>query len=279
VRITGVLLGISNDYALDDFNLVRHRTIVAVGVVCPALVGGFLADQFYARNYTLGQRLEMLEAISGIVKELSAAAVPSTEDIARDGAKISVAHLPEQLDDPDAARRQAAQAIVQRRIDAKTRRFASPRRPPVQGVVNGFSGFVGAFFWPLLREYDRSTPTMDLRGKDTLVLGRLIHTVAVVLHCAGAASVVPAMASTLMEVALSLRMHKDVAVRRAVGFCFVVILRALHPEVLLATMAVEVREAQLHMQHIYEEDADAECRALAAAGLIAASEIGRTVRG
>ena len=87
------------------------------------------------------------------------------------------------------------------------------------------------------------------------------------------------MAATLMEVVLTLRRHSDVLVRRAIAFSLVVIFAAVQPDVLTATMPAELREAQLWLETIYENDADAECRGLAVAGLVALSNIGKRLRG
>ena len=111
------------------------------------------------------------------------------------------------------------------------------------------------------------------------MLGRLLYTLAVVLHSAGTAHVVPPMATTLMEVVLSLRGNTDVLVRRGLAFSIVVVLDAVPPELLAATMPGELREAQLWLEHLYEHDPDAECLGLAIAGLVALANIGKTLRG
>jgi hypothetical protein len=151
----------------------------------------------------------------------------------------------------DAARREAARQLVASRIEAKTRRWGGTRAPAPLQKENKFAEFAGVFFWPLLRQYDRGTPTLDLLGRDAMMLGRMIYTLAVVVHSAGAATVVPPMANALIEVVLTLRGHADILVKRAIAFSLVVVFGAVPAELLMLSMSAELREAQLWLEHTY----------------------------
>ena len=50
--------------------------------------------------------------------------------------------------------------IVQKRIESKTRRFAHGRsKPEAEQVMNRFAPVAGYFFYPLMKNFDRSVPT------------------------------------------------------------------------------------------------------------------------
>jgi telomere length regulation protein len=353
--IVDSVLHLGNDYSLEEFSEIRIGVLVAVAVQCPLVVGGHLTEQFYERNFALGQRFDMLDTIIGAVNELSMICPPTPESLTKravigdglksgaggskhggasagigsggSGSASGVPALPavggEGVDE-DVARREAARQSVARRIEAKTRRWGRARAPPPKQKENKFAEFAGVFFWPLLRQYDRGTPALDLIGRDAMMLGRVrctfsdrnifdstsagfkinmrvielcaslvslshdftvnittslkvLYTLAVVVHSAGAANVVPPMASALMEVVLTLRVHTDVLVKRAIAFAMVIVLGAVPAELLMMSMAAELREAQLWLEHTYEHNPDAECRGLAVAGLIAIADIGKSM--
>lgn len=73
--------------------------------------------------------------------------------------------------------------IVQKRIESNTRRFARGRsKPEPEPKLNRFAAVAGQFFYPLMTKVDKSEPCLDLLGKDTTVLYRLLYTLAIVLY-------------------------------------------------------------------------------------------------
>ena len=282
VQIARALLHLTNEYALEDFDVVRMDALVAVTAACPVPVGQYITAQFYERNYATGQRLIILDAVIGAANELSSTKAPPSMDVARKSRKGNHAAAPPHFslqttgDDvaDDHARRETARQIVQKRIDAKTRRFASPSAKPVQGVANRFSDFIGHLFFPLLTHYDRSTATLNLTGRDSLLLGRLIYTLAAVVHSAGASPSVPAMGAALLEVVLTVQNHTDTLVRRSIAFAMLIVFEQVHPSVLLSSHMHELRESQTWLNNAVEHDPDARTRELALAGLYGIQRVG-----
>lgn len=74
----GALLHMQNDYAMEEFLELRHASMVEAAVACPSLVcwcnfqtrlliriafqvAKYLITQFYSPNYTIRQRMDILE--------------------------------------------------------------------------------------------------------------------------------------------------------------------------------------------------------------------------
>lgn len=60
-ELTRVLLHLSDNYALDDFTGLRHRAMVALAVCSPQQAVPYLTAQLYAANYSIRQRIDILE--------------------------------------------------------------------------------------------------------------------------------------------------------------------------------------------------------------------------
>ena len=90
--------------------------------------------------------------------------------------------------------------------DGKTRRWsvASTRRAPTP-KPNTFGQHAGVFFFELMAQFDTTEGTLALLGQETLVLGRLICTLAVVMECAANTTIQPVMVRALLEFLVALR--------------------------------------------------------------------------
>lgn len=60
-ELTKILLHLSDSFALPNFSSLRLKSLVAVAVLCPRQVAPYLTGQFYAPNYNIRQRMDMLE--------------------------------------------------------------------------------------------------------------------------------------------------------------------------------------------------------------------------
>ena len=111
----------------------------------------YLGEQFYERNYTITQRLDILEVLSLSAQELSSFQVDESEDQDFDitlQEKLthfysSKGKIPSQSD------------IVALRIEEKTKRFSKKlSMKPKKTQSNKFGAVAGNFFYPLLSQYD-----------------------------------------------------------------------------------------------------------------------------
>lgn len=179
----------------------------------PNLWNRYLASEFYARNYSLTHRFEMLEVISAASVELSTITAPQPQAVAEPDARSRPVTIT--LDDAE-ARRRSAEAIIQKRLEAKTRRFHSPAPTPAASRANTFATFVGEYYYPLLNGIDTPLEYLDLMERDSMVLAQVVQTLGAVLFSAGASLSTARMAVPLLEVLLMLRNHSEGHVRRAV---------------------------------------------------------------
>nr|XP_025732811.1 telomere length regulation protein TEL2 homolog isoform X1 [Callorhinus ursinus]XP_025732952.1 telomere length regulation protein TEL2 homolog isoform X1 [Callorhinus ursinus] len=199
VELAKVLLHLEEKTSVVGFEGLRQRALVAVVVTDPAPVAEYLTSQFYALNFSLRQRIDILDVLTLAAQELS-----------RPGRLPPQCGSPSPTSQPSSTQAPAWRAVVQERIRSKTRRFSqrSPGRGPDAGP-NEFNLVAGYFFFPLIRHFDRPLVTFDLLGEDQLVLGRLVHTLGALMYLAVNTTVAVAMGKALLEFVWTLRFHGD----------------------------------------------------------------------
>uniref|UniRef100_A0A8C4GJN6 Telomere length regulation protein TEL2 homolog n=1 Tax=Dicentrarchus labrax TaxID=13489 RepID=A0A8C4GJN6_DICLA len=170
VQLTKVLLHMEDKYSIKGFLSLRQATMVALIVTDCIQVTQYLTTEFYSLNYSLRQRLDILEVLALAAQELSK---PITE---KGNSSIGIAAstdlTPYPGDNPVHWRQE-----VEKRIQSKTKRLRKgATQPAAKATPNRYAPVAGHFFFPLLRNYDKPQVTFDLLGSDHLVLGRLIHT-------------------------------------------------------------------------------------------------------
>ncbi|KAI5106624.1 telomere length regulation protein TEL2-like isoform 1, partial [Silurus meridionalis] len=134
---------------------------------------------------------------------------------------------------------------------------------PHKSTPNRYSPVAGYFFFPLLRNYDRPQVTFDLLGSDHLVLGRLVHTLGLLMHLAINAPVATQMGKALLDFVWVLRFHADQMVRRGVLFSVCAVLLSMPSEILLLELSDDLVETRSWLVDVAETDTDADCRSLA----------------
>nr|XP_035939243.1 telomere length regulation protein TEL2 homolog isoform X1 [Halichoerus grypus]XP_035939244.1 telomere length regulation protein TEL2 homolog isoform X1 [Halichoerus grypus] len=236
VELAKVLLHLEEKTSVVGFEGLRQRALVAVVVTDPAPVAEYLTSQFYALNFSLRQRMDILDVLTLAAQELS-----------RPGRlpKAPQCGSPSPASQPSSTQAPAWRAVVQERIRSKTRRFSqhSPRWGPDAGP-NEFNLVAGYFFFPLIRHFDRPLVTFDLLGEDQLVLGRLVHTLGALMYLAVNTTVAVAMGKALLEFVWTLRFHGDAYVRRGLLSAVSSVLLSVPAERLLADLPDELLEAR-----------------------------------
>ncbi|GAB1300701.1 Telomere length regulation protein TEL2 homolog [Apodemus speciosus] len=253
VELAKVLLHLEEKTCVAEFEQLRQNALVAVTVTDPEQVAKYLTSQFYGLNYSLRQRMDILDVLV-----LAAQALSRPRSLQRlcqhsppaSGTLCSPALAVSQ---PGNAMAPGWQAVVEERIRSKTRRFSKgcPRRE-LSGVPNEFNSVAGYFFFPLLQHFDRPLVTFDLLGDDQLVLGRLTHTLASLMYLAVNTTVAVPMGKALLEFVWALRFHVD----------------TVPTERLLGDLPDELLEARSWLADVAEKDVDEDCRALAVRALL-----------
>uniref|UniRef100_A0A8B9DGI5 Telomere length regulation protein TEL2 homolog n=1 Tax=Anser cygnoides TaxID=8845 RepID=A0A8B9DGI5_ANSCY len=242
VELAKILLHLEEKTCIEGFAELRQRAQVAVLTVDPIPVAQYLTSQFYSLNYSLRQRMDILDVLVLAARELS---FPKVHGKIKHVEKPCVQLLPGSDSSNDWRK------IVDERIKSKTRRFAKvrPGQKPtyVKYMASGpneFNSVAGHFFFPLLQNFDRPLSTFDLLGEDHFVLGRLVHTLAVLMYLAVNTVAVTAMGKALMEFVWALRFHTDSYVRQGLLSCISSVLLSVPAEHLLNNMTEELLETQ-----------------------------------
>ncbi|CAO2642250.1 Telomere length regulation protein TEL2 homolog [Lemmus lemmus] len=210
VELAKVLLHLEEKTCVADFEQLRQRALVAVTVTDPEQVAKYLTSQFYGLNYSLRQRMDILDVLVLAAQALSRPR--SLQRLSQHGPPGSGTLCSPALaiSQPANAVAPSWQLIVEERIKNKTRRFSKgcPRKE-LSGGPNEFNSVAGYFFFPLLQHFDRPLVTFDLLGDDQLVLGRLAHTLASLMYLAVNTTVAVPMGKALLEFVWALRFHVD----------------------------------------------------------------------
>ncbi|KAI4899558.1 hypothetical protein NFI96_017649, partial [Prochilodus magdalenae] len=110
--------------------------------------------------------------------------------------------------------------------------------------------------------------TFDLLGSDHLVLGRLVHTLGLLMHLAINAPVATQMGKALLDFVWAIRFHADQMVRRGVLFAVCAVFLSMPSENLLQELSEDLVETRAWLADVAESDPDADCRSLAVQSLV-----------
>ncbi|XP_016157244.1 PREDICTED: telomere length regulation protein TEL2 homolog, partial [Ficedula albicollis] len=262
VELAKILLHLEEKTCIEGFVEIRQRAQVAVLTTDPIPVAKYLTSQFYSLNYSLRQRMDILDVLVLAAQELSC---PKFLGKTKHSGvqKPCIPLLPGSDSSKDWRR------IVDERIKSKTRRFdMGQSRVELASHPNEFNSVAGYFFFPLIQHFDRPLTTFDLLGEDHLVLGRLVHTLAILMYLAVNTVAVTAMGKALLEFVWALRFHTDSYVRQGLLSCVSSLLLSVPMERILADMTEELLETQSWLGDVMEKDSDGDCRRLALQNLL-----------
>ncbi|XP_053847549.1 telomere length regulation protein TEL2 homolog isoform X1 [Vidua macroura] len=262
VELAKILLHLEEKTCIEGFGELRQRAQVAVLTTDPIPVAKYLTSQFYSLNYSLRQRMDILDVLVLAAQELSCPKFHGNTK--HSGVQKPCIQLLPGSDSSKGWRR-----IVDERIKSKTRRFDTGQsRVELASRPNEFNSVAGYFFFPLIQHFDRPLTTFDLLGEDHLVLGRLVHTLAVLMYLAVNTVAVTAMGKALLEFVWALRFHTDSYVRQGLLSCISSLLLSVPTERILADMTEELLETQSWLGDVMEKDPDGDCRRLALQNLL-----------
>lgn len=254
VELVKVLLHLQDRYSTDKFCELRHNAMVSITIRCPQQIACYLTEEFFAPNYNLQQRMDMLNVLAHAAQQLSAPveinktrAVPRKFPLPQAGDLKSTQGIPEW------------QKIVQERIDSKTKRFAKgPSKPQPKAVANKFAAIAGFFFFPLMKNFDSKVNTLDLLGDDTLVLGRLVYTLGIIMYSAKETPAARNMGPALLEFTWALKYHQEPFVRQALIFAQAMVAVSVPSSTLLSDAPGELFELHDWLKTVVQSDNDAD---------------------
>ncbi|XP_032359172.1 telomere length regulation protein TEL2 homolog isoform X2 [Etheostoma spectabile] len=262
VQLTKVLLHMEDKYSINSFLSLRQATMVALTVTDSIPVTQYLTTEFYSLNYSLRQRLDILEVLALAAQELSKPINEKRNPSMGISANMDLTLYPG--DNPVHWRQ-----VVEKRIQSKTKRLSKgATQPPAEATPNRYAPVAGHFFFPLLSNYDKPQVTFDLLGGDHLVLGRLIHTLGLFMHLANNAPIAAQMGCALLDFVWAVRYHVDQMVRRGVLFAVCSVFLSMPSQNLLVDLSDQLFETRTWLADVAEGDPDADCRSLAVQSLV-----------
>lgn len=252
VELVKVLLHLEDRYSTDKFYEIRHNAMVSVTVRCPQQVACYLTEEFSAPNYNLQQRMDMLSVLADAAQQLSVPtevtktrAVPRKFPLPQADSLKSLQAVPEW------------QKIVQERIEGKTKRISKGSScPQPKGVVNKFASVAGFFFFPLMKNFDVKVNTLDLLGDDTLVLGRLVYTLGIIMYSARETPIARNMGVALLEFTWALKYHEEAFVHQALIFAQAMVAVSVPSSTLMSDAPGELFELHNWLKTTVESDTD-----------------------
>ena len=196
---------------IDEQQYLPYRTqcLIRLGAMVPNQVGAFLINQFYDQNLAIINKLDVLHALSGIVKELSALQIEADSDSNTNSPLTSLHQITQGTKAMADKLDQDWQTIVQRRIQSKTRVFASASRP-LHGRQNKIVDVIHFFYFPLLNRYKKEElKNLKLEGEDYSVLSRMFVTLADFMRSVNQLHVTRNMFMPLFEFIQHFRNHTE----------------------------------------------------------------------
>ena len=262
LELCRILIHLDDQFALVNFTLLRFRAMVSLAVTIPAVIAEYLGAEFYARNYNIRQRMDVLDVLAAAATELAEPPKRTSSSSTTDE-KSSLVPAAGSTDEP-----MNWSEVVRQRVEAKTRHFGKGRQgPAAASAANRFAGVAGSFFYPLLRHFDhRSDSDIDLLGRDHLVFERLIYTLGAVMLAATGTPAVGRMSTSLLEFLRCSRHHVEAGVRRASLHAACACLASVPSATVLDDPAA-FSDLGDWLQNVFRHDADVECRHRAAQAL------------
>ncbi|KAI8794536.1 telomere length regulation protein TEL2, partial [Biomphalaria glabrata] len=256
VEFAKILLHLENTHNFDKFLLNRFSALVALTVHCPQKVSEYLSSQFYERNYNTRQRMDILEVLANAAQELSQ---PEKQSHEKKPPPVIASNS-----GPSGWRE-----VVQKRIESNTRRFAHGRtKPEPVATLNKFTQVAGQFFYPLMAKADKAQAYLDLLGSDSILLFRLLYTLAIILHSAINLPCAMQMGQALLEFTWPLRFHSDSSVRQAVLIATISVLLAVPAHFLMTDLQADMTETTAWLEGVIDHDPDTECQKWATQALL-----------
>lgn len=213
IELLTLLISMEKRFYLENFEILRCQSAVAVVTVYPRDCAKHLCNLFYESigRFAVSHRILILTVLTNSAKEISGFQ-KSKEKQKEQSIEINNTKY---LED-----------IIKKRVQQKTRIISKPRTP-INLQSNRFASVADTFFFPLIRGNLINpiiSPKMDNSEQLNILGVHLLNSLSVILCCAINTTQVTRMAIELLEWTWSLRFHNDVKIRIAVMGCVAAVL-------------------------------------------------------
>ena len=203
----------------------------------------YLTGQFYTPHVSMRARMLILDVVQRTAEAISSVKTEKPPPLPEStGAGLRLRPTPMGVSE-----------------DGKTRRWSRASEvKPARSAANRFGPYAGLFFYPLMAQFDTREGTLFMLGDDSIVLGRLLCTLGVLVEAAGNTTAQPGMVRCLLEFLLAFRAHTHQYIRQCGMFAMSRAVMATVPTAGSAGLLGDIL-AELHqwLETIAREDPDA----------------------
>ena len=256
----------------DPPSAAARRALVGVTTLAPGRVGAALAESLYSPHLDLGQRYLVLDTLTEAARQLAAGGpalggVDETQSL-----RVTSPTPPPPLTIAPAVRQSRTRVWAPASLAAG--REPAPPPPPRNAFITHALPWATA----LLARCDVESHGMDLFGRDTALLGRLLTTLAALAAAAAPAREGALVAAALLQLALSPAVADSPApyVRRCALAATAAAAASLRPAAVEGDdgLARSLRSARAWAARVAAADTDPGCRSLAIAAEAAHAVVG-----
>lgn len=239
--LVSCLLHLEDKYELEEFHNYKINCLVALATFSVNKSVTYLTQQFYEPNYSLQQRLDILETLERASRKLSQDQIEAHENV------------------DVIAREKQIESIKQVGV---TRRWAS--QPKERSTRKNFFAInAGNFVFNLVGNL--KTRQKNIQNMDPMLLGKLCFVLGIFVECSGILNPQLAqMTQTISEFLWTMRYHINAFVRRSVFMALNAIVKVVPGYILLTPPLVDdISEFYAWAEDQHLNDTDEECRRLA----------------
>lgn len=261
-------------YYVENFEDLRFKSMVAICCVHPKEIAKLLCHEIHTDvgSYTISKKIIMLNVLSEAAKQISAIDFCNDDkDEINSSKKLSVNKL---ITQKTINRKQEANAVISKRLESKTRYFATKTPHPFRNArKNQFSSIAGWFFFPLVSEFGQKQliflkDTTLKHDPDNQLILTFLHTIATIMRCSENCSIAPKFARDILNITTVLRFNQDCEIRWVVMYLIFTVLITLPPEMLITDFYPEFNEIRIWLNtciqsNIFKNEPNEECRKIA----------------
>ncbi|XP_076388070.1 clathrin interactor lqfR isoform X2 [Megachile rotundata] len=298
IELLSLLITLKEACYVENFEVLKFRSCVAIVTVYPKECAEFLCKQFYMDldMYSVSQRLFFLDVLSESARRLSRIPVSEDKEDAIDISKVNsrkkeISKKISLFIDTEKSKQQKVlysddfeefettedqntdwPEIINKRIESNTRRYTHAMKP-LKTFKNKFGNVASSFFYPLLYGFGKQGSCLNsglqiFLDQENILLIRFLKTLSTIMVAAQNCLLASKMGKEILELSWTLRYHDQAKVRMAVIENIEAVLIAVPKDVIMNELFEIVLEIRLWLldlfQNVIRGDHDKECRSLGA---------------
>lgn len=271
-----ILISLDQKFYMENFEQYRLSACISICCVYPKESAEYLCQQFHAKvaTYSISTKVLMLDILSEACKMLSKIQL-ETQQRPQSKPPTTMAGKLVNLNDEQMELKVAAANVIRKRIEAKTRRFATKTPNPfVSAQNNRFADVAGYFFYPLLHGFGERQLSMNVNRTlghdvDNILLVNLLNTISTIMLAAKNCAVAIKFAQEIFRLTVVLRFSAEPKIRAATTQMIAVVFLAVPKEVLSSVLFEEICEIKTWLEAcvnpniIRGGEKNADCREIA----------------